>query len=67
VYKGETSVPAAFTVFPGELWQAPRSWVQSAFKNLIYYHEVDKGGHFADWEQPQLFAEEVRAAFRSLR
>jgi pimeloyl-ACP methyl ester carboxylesterase len=67
VYKGEVSVPAAFTVFPGELWQAPRSWVENAFKNLIYYHEVEKGGHFAAWEQPQLFAEEVRAAFKSLR
>ncbi|HTD41239.1 MAG TPA: epoxide hydrolase, partial [Mucilaginibacter sp.] len=67
VYKGEVSVPAAFTVFPGELWHAPRSWVQRAFKNLIYYHEVDKGGHFAAWEQPQLFTEEVRAAFKSLR
>jgi len=67
VYKGEVSVPAAFTVFPGELWQAPRSWVENTYKNLIYYHVVDKGGHFAAWEQPQLFAEEVRAAFKSLR
>jgi pimeloyl-ACP methyl ester carboxylesterase len=67
VYKGDVSVPAAFTVFPGELWHAPRSWVERAFKNLIYYHEVDKGGHFAAWEEPQLFAEEVRAAFKSLR
>ena len=67
VYKGEVSIPAAFTVFPGELWHAPRSWVERAFKNLIYYHEVDKGGHFAAWEQPQLFAQEMRAAFKSLR
>jgi pimeloyl-ACP methyl ester carboxylesterase len=67
VYKGDVSVPVAFTVFPGELWHAPRSWVERAFKNLIYYHEVDKGGHFAAWEQPQLFAEELRAAFKSLR
>lgn len=67
VYKGDVSVPVAFTVFPGELWHAPRSWVERAFKNLIYYHVVDKGGHFAAWEQPQLFAEEMRAAFRSLR
>jgi pimeloyl-ACP methyl ester carboxylesterase len=67
VYKGQVSVPAAFTVFPGELWQAPKSWVENTYKNLIYYHEVDKGGHFAAWEQPQLFAEEVRAAFKSLR
>jgi hypothetical protein len=49
----------------GELWQAPKSWVENTYKNLIYYHEVDKGGHFAAWEQPQLFAEEVRAAFKS--
>ena len=67
VYKGDVSVPVAFSVFPGELWHAPRSWVKRAFPNLIYYHEVDKGGHFAAWEQPQLFAEEVREAFRSLR
>ena len=67
VYKGQVSVPAAFTVFPGELWQAPKSWVENTYTNLIYYHEVDKGGHFAAWEQPQLFAEEVRSAFRSLR
>ena len=67
VYKGEVSVPAAFTVFPGELWRAPRSWVERTFKNLIYFHEVDKGGHFAAWEQPQLFSEEIRAAFKSLR
>jgi pimeloyl-ACP methyl ester carboxylesterase len=65
--KGDALVPAAFTVFPGELWRAPRTWVERTFKNLIYFHEVDKGGHFAAWEQPQLFAEEVRAAFRSLR
>jgi pimeloyl-ACP methyl ester carboxylesterase len=67
VYKGDVSVPVAFTVFPGELWHAPRSWIGRAFKNLIYYHEVDKGGHFAAWEQPQLFAEELRAAFKTLR
>ena len=67
LYKGDVSVPVAFTVFPGELWHAPRSWVERAFKNLIYYHEVDKGGHFAASEQPQLFAEEMRAAFKSLR
>jgi pimeloyl-ACP methyl ester carboxylesterase len=67
VYKGGAPVPAAFTVFPGELWRAPKSWVEKAFPKLIYYHEVDKGGHFAAWEQPQLFAEELRAAFKSLR
>ena len=67
VYKGEVTVPAAFTVFPGEIFRAPRSWVEYTFKNLIYFNEVDKGGHFAAWEQPQLFAEEIRAAFKSLR
>ena len=55
------------SVFPRELYQAPRSWTERAYPNLIYYHQVDKGGHFAAWEQPQLFTEELRAAFRSLR
>jgi pimeloyl-ACP methyl ester carboxylesterase len=66
-YKGVVSVPTAFTVFPGEIYRAPRAWVERTYPNLIYFHEVDKGGHFAAWEQPQLFAEEIRAAFRSLR
>src|SRR4029453_18586044 len=66
-YKGDVLVPTAFTVFPGELWRAPRSWVERTYKNLIYFHEVDKGGHFAAWEQPDLFAEEVRAALKTLR
>ena len=61
------SIPVAVTVFPGEQYQAPRSWTERAYHNLIYFNEVDKGGHFAAWEQPQLFSEEVRAAFRSLR
>ena len=61
------SIPVAMTVFPGEQYQAPRSWAEKAYPNLIYFNEVDKGGHFAAWEQPQLFSEEVRAAFRSLR
>ena len=61
------SIPAAVSVFPGELYQAPRSWAERAYHNLIYYNEVDRGGHFAAWEQPQLFSEEVRAAFRTLR
>jgi pimeloyl-ACP methyl ester carboxylesterase len=64
--KGVT-VPVAVTVFPSEQYQAPRSWAERAYPNLIYYNRVDKGGHFAAWEQPQLFAEELRAAFRSLR
>jgi pimeloyl-ACP methyl ester carboxylesterase len=61
------NVPVAVTVFPGEIYRAPRSWGEQSFKKLIYWNEVDKGGHFAAWEQPALFAEEVRAAFRSLR
>jgi pimeloyl-ACP methyl ester carboxylesterase len=61
------SVPAAVTVFPKELYQAPRSWTERAYPNLIYFNEVDRGGHFAAWQEPQLFSEEVRAAFRSLR
>jgi pimeloyl-ACP methyl ester carboxylesterase len=60
-------LPATYTVFPGELFQAPRSWVEKAYSNLIYFNEVDRGGHFAAWEEPDLFASEMRAAFRSLR
>jgi pimeloyl-ACP methyl ester carboxylesterase len=61
------SIPAAVSVFPGEQYQAPRSWTEQAYPNLIYFNEVDKGGHFAAWEEPELFASEMRAAFRSLR
>jgi pimeloyl-ACP methyl ester carboxylesterase len=61
------SLPVAFTVFPGEIFQAPHHWVKKVYHNLIYFHEVDKGGHFAAWEEPQLFSQEMRAAFRSLR
>jgi pimeloyl-ACP methyl ester carboxylesterase len=61
------SIPVAVSVFPGEQYQAPRSWAEKAYRNLIYFNEVDKGGHFAAWEQPQLLATELRAAFRSLR
>jgi pimeloyl-ACP methyl ester carboxylesterase len=61
------SIPVAVTVFPGEQYQAPRSWAERAYPNLIYFHEVDKGGHFAAWEQPDLLSAELRAAFRSLR
>jgi len=63
----QTSLPVAFTVFPGEIFQAPRSWAEQVYPNLSYFNEVDRGGHFAAWEQPQLFAQELRAAFRSLR
>jgi pimeloyl-ACP methyl ester carboxylesterase len=61
------TLPVAVTEFPAEIYRAPRSWGEKAFGNLIYWNEVDKGGHFAAWEQPQLLSEEVRAAFRSLR
>jgi len=61
------SVPAAVSVFPGENYEAPRSWAERAYHRLIYYNKVEKGGHYAAWEQPQLFSEEVRAGFRPLR
>jgi pimeloyl-ACP methyl ester carboxylesterase len=61
------SIPVAVTVFPGEQYEAPRSWAEQAYPNLIHFNKVDKGGHFAAWEQPHLFVEELRAAFRSLR
>ena len=61
------SVPTAVSVFAGEQYEAPRSWTQRAYPNLIYYNKLDRGGHFAAWEQPQLFCEEIRAAFRTLR
>jgi pimeloyl-ACP methyl ester carboxylesterase len=61
------SIPVAVSVFPDEVYQAPRSWTKMAYPNLIYYNKLDIGGHFAAWEQPKLFTEELRAAFRSLR
>jgi pimeloyl-ACP methyl ester carboxylesterase len=61
------SVPAAVSVFPKELYQAPRGWAEEAYPNLIYFNEVDRGNHFAAWQEPELFTTEVRAAFRSLR
>ena len=63
----EVSVPAAFTVFPDEIFQAPRTWVEQVYPNLMYFNEADRGGHFAAWEEPQLFTEELRAGFQSLR
>jgi pimeloyl-ACP methyl ester carboxylesterase len=63
----DISLPVGVTVFPGEIYRAPRSWAEQAYRQLIYFNEVDKGGHFAAWEQPELFADEVRAAFRQLR
>jgi pimeloyl-ACP methyl ester carboxylesterase len=61
------SVPVGFTTFPGEIWAAPRSWVEAVYPGLAYFNEVDRGGHFAAWEEPELFAAEMRAAFSSLR
>jgi pimeloyl-ACP methyl ester carboxylesterase len=61
------SVPVAFTTFPGEVWAAPRSWVELVYPSLAYFNEVDRGGHFAAWEEPELFSAEMRAAFSSLR
>jgi len=63
----EVSIPVGFTTFPGEIFQAPRRWVESSYPNLMYFNKADKGGHFAAWEEPELFASEVRAAFRPLR
>jgi pimeloyl-ACP methyl ester carboxylesterase len=63
----EISLPVAITVFPGDVYRPPETWARRAYRNLIYFHEVDRGGHFAAWEQPELFTAELRAAFRSLR
>jgi pimeloyl-ACP methyl ester carboxylesterase len=60
-------LPVGYTVFPGELFQAPRHWVKSAYHDLVYFNEADRGGHFAAWEEPELFSEEMRAAFTSMR
>ena len=61
------SVPVGFTTFPGEIWASPRSWVEAVYPDLAYFNEAERGGHFAAWEEPQLFSEELRAAFRPLR
>jgi pimeloyl-ACP methyl ester carboxylesterase len=61
------SIPTGFTTFPGEIWRTPRSWAENSYPNLTYFNEVEKGGHFAAWEEPELFANELRAAFKSLR
>lgn len=63
----EISLPVAITVFPGEIYQYPETWARRAYRNLTYFHEVDKGGHYAAWEEPELYSAELRAAFRSLR
>ena len=61
------SLPVGFTTFPGEIWQSPRSWVEAGYPNVTYFHKAERGGHFAAWEEPELFAREVRAAFGPLR
>jgi pimeloyl-ACP methyl ester carboxylesterase len=61
------TLPFGFTTFPGEIWRTPRSWVEKAYPNVMYFNEVDRGGHFAAWEEPELFSQEIRAAFTSLR
>jgi pimeloyl-ACP methyl ester carboxylesterase len=63
----EVGVPVGFTTFPGEIWRTPRSWAEKAYPTLTYFNEVGTGGHFAAWEEPQLFAEELRAAFAAVR
>ena len=63
----EVSLPVGFTTFPGEIFRAPRSWAEKLYPSLIYFNETDRGGHFAAWEEPQLFSEEIRAGFRPLR
>jgi pimeloyl-ACP methyl ester carboxylesterase len=63
----EVRLPVGFTTFPGEIFRAPRSWVQNAYPNLTYFSEASKGGHFAAWEEPEVFATEIRAAFGPMR
>jgi pimeloyl-ACP methyl ester carboxylesterase len=63
----EVSLPVGFTTFPGEIWRTPRSWVENSYPNVSYFNEVDRGGHFAAWEEPELFSAEMQAAFRSIR
>ena len=63
----QMALPVGFTTFPGEIFRAPRSWAEEVYPNLIYFHQAARGGHFAAWEEPQLFSVEIREAFRSLR
>ena len=63
----QVTLPVGFTTFPGEIFRAPRSWVEKLYPHVIYFYEADKGGHFAAWEEPELFATEIRAAFKPLR
>ncbi len=61
------AIPFGFTTFPGEIWRTPRSWVEASYPNVVYFNEVDRGGHFAAWEEPELFSSELRSAFSSMR
>jgi hypothetical protein len=61
------AVPGGFTTFPGEIFATPRSWVETVYPGLVYFNEVNRGGRFAAWEEPNLFSKELRAAFRSMR
>jgi len=61
------AIPFGFTTFPGEIWRTPRSWVEASYPNVIYFNEAAKGGHFAAWEEPEIFSSELREAFRTLR
>jgi pimeloyl-ACP methyl ester carboxylesterase len=63
----DVSLPVGFTTFPGEIWRTPRSWVENFYPNVTYFNEAERGGHFAAWEEPELFSTEVRAAFSALR
>jgi pimeloyl-ACP methyl ester carboxylesterase len=63
----DSKVPVAFSTFPGEIWRTPRSWVEASYSNVVYFNEAARGGHFAAWEEPDLFTDELRAAFRTLR
>ena len=63
----EVSIPVGFTTFPGEIFAAPRSWAEKSYRTLSYFNTADRGGHFAAWEEPELFSEELRAAFSSVR
>jgi hypothetical protein len=63
----QVKLPVGFTTFPGEIFAAPRSWVEQGYPTLTYFHEASRGGHFAAWEEPELFATEIRAAFKALR
>jgi hypothetical protein len=60
-------IPVGFTAFPGEIFRAPRSWVERSYPNVVYFNEAERGGHFAAWEEPELFSAELRAAFKAVR